>query len=161
MSAYKTKAFQTFITQYDVNKKRGGRNKADLLSFLLLKMRLNWSLAKPHESTKLTFEEMKINGSKHTIYYMLDSFFPKNNWQVSNFYTVIYSSLTFYASGVTTWNYFWPRIIFTSIHIILKKHCMTHVVVCLSFSAGATYVNRCGFQWFLYGQNPNQNTVVK
>jgi hypothetical protein len=41
---------------------------------------------------------------------------------------------------------------FTSSHIMLKEHCMIHVVV--SFvSAGVTYLSRCGFQWFLYGQN--------
>jgi hypothetical protein len=31
----------------------------------------------------LTFEKTKKNGSKHTLYFTLDLFFPNNNWKIS------------------------------------------------------------------------------
>jgi hypothetical protein len=39
----------------------------------------------PQNSLLRKLIKKKSNASKHTIYFMLDLFFPKNNWQVSNF----------------------------------------------------------------------------
>jgi hypothetical protein len=44
-------------------------------------------------------------------------------------------------------------------HLAMKEHHMTRVVIFSCFTAGVTYVRRCGFQWLLYGQNVNHNLV--
>jgi hypothetical protein len=43
--------------------------------------------------------------------------------------------------------------------MILKEHCIAHVVVFYYVTAGVTYVSCCGFQGFLKGENLNKDVV--
>lgn len=97
-----------------------------------------------------------ILASKHSVYFRLDLFFLKSNWQVS------ISLCSYSLQKPLAELIFWACVVFASTNITLKKLCIVSYSYMSSFTAGGDLFKQLWSSLFLWSKlKPEPGSKVK